>query len=369
MGRKRMPGLVERGGIWHIDKQIKGYGRLCESLRTGELEQAETVAAKRITEIIREVTLGIRPKIIFRIAATKYLNEGKHKSLDRDACCLKNWDPLIGDDFIDEICMDSLEAGIEERRAAGVRSGTVVRELAVIRRVLVLAARKWRHKNKRPWLDTVPLIEMPDWKDRKQEYPLSWEEQARFFPLLPDHLAEMALFDVNTGAREEEICALEWDWERPVPELKTSVFIVPSSVRKGNRSDLVLVLNRTARSVIEARRRIHDRYVFTYQGNRLRDGMHHASWINAWRKAGLPTSDDVLKGPHNLRHTFGRRLRASGVPFETRKVLLGHVNGDITTHYSAAELRELINAVEKIATSSRKSPAATILRASVMNGK
>ena len=35
---------------------------------------------------------------------------------------------------------------------------------------------------------------------------------------------------------------------------------------------------------------------------------------------------------HDLKHTFGRRLRAAGVPVETRKVLLGHRNGDITTH-------------------------------------
>lgn len=28
--------------------------------------------------------------------------------------------------------------------------------------------------------------------------------------------------------------------------------------------------------------------------------------------------------------------------------LLGHANGDITTHYSAAELQELVNAVDKI---------------------
>jgi len=33
---------------------------------------------------------------------------------------------------------------------------------------------------------------------------------------------------------------------------------------------------------------------------------------------------------------------------ETRKVLLGHKNGDITTHYSAAELADLITAVNKI---------------------
>jgi hypothetical protein len=57
-----------------------------------------------------------------------------------------------------------------------------------------------------------------------------------------------------------------------------------------------------------------------------------------------------LKGVHNLRHTFGKRLRSAGIPLETRKALLGHANGDITTHYSAAELQELIDAVEAIVT-------------------
>ena len=36
---------------------------------------------------------------------------------------------------------------------------------------------------------------------------------------------------------------------------------------------------------------------------------------------------------HDLKHTFGRRLRAAGVGVETRMVLLGHTNEQITTHY------------------------------------
>ncbi len=41
MGRKRTPGLIKRGENWHVDKQIKGYGRLRESCGTGELAEAE----------------------------------------------------------------------------------------------------------------------------------------------------------------------------------------------------------------------------------------------------------------------------------------------------------------------------------------
>ena len=51
---------------------------------------------------------------------------------------------------------------------------------------------------------------------------------------------------------------------------------------------------------------------------------------------------------HDLKHMYGRRLRAAGVPIETRRVLLGHKNGDITTHYYAPELQELIDAAERV---------------------
>ena len=63
---------------------------------------------------------------------------------------------------------------------------------------------------------------------------------------------------------------------------------------------------------------------------------------------------------HDLKHTFGRRLRAMGVSFEDRQDLLGHKSGRITTHYSRAELSNLIAAAEKVWESdSHKTPAST----------
>ena len=50
---------------------------------------------------------------------------------------------------------------------------------------------------------------------------------------------------------------------------------------------------------------------------------------------------------HDLKHTFGRRLRAAGVSFEDRQDLLGHKSQRITTHYSEGELSNLIAAAEK----------------------
>jgi integrase len=65
--------------------------------------------------------------------------------------------------------------------------------------------------------------------------------------------------------------------------------------------------------------------------------MHNSGWQKARARAGLGQVR-----VHNLKHTFGRRLRAAGVSFENRQDLLGHKTGKITTHYSAAELEGLI---------------------------
>jgi hypothetical protein len=61
------------------------------------------------------------------------------------------------------------------------------------------------------------------------------------FQELPDHLARMALFKVNTGLREQEVCGLKWEYEVKVPELDTSVFIIPSERVTG--TDPVLATN------------------------------------------------------------------------------------------------------------------------------
>ena len=151
----------------------------------------------------------------------------------------------------------------------------------------------------------------------------------------------MCLFKVNTGCREQEVWQLRWDWAVEVPELETSVFIIPQE-RVKNREDRLVMLNRVAMSVVDEVRGTHPDFVFTYRGEPVTK-INNSSWKRLRRKVGLPQVR-----VHDLKHTFGRRLRAAGVPLETRKVLLGHRNGDITTHYSAPELEELIEAANRV---------------------
>jgi hypothetical protein len=66
-----------------------------------------------------------------------------------------------------------------------------------------------------------------------------------------------------------------------------------------------------------------------------------------------PPLGDVAPDTQGLTATTPAPTRSAGIPLETRKALLGHANGDIATHYSAAELKELINAAEAIVSRGR----------------
>ncbi|MBV6423017.1 MAG: hypothetical protein NAOJABEB_00806 [Steroidobacteraceae bacterium] len=224
------------------------------------------------------------------------------------------------------------------------------------------------------WLEHAPKIKLFPVTDARKPYPLSAEEQAILFQELPDHLARMALFKGNSGCREQEVCGLKWDFEIKVPELDTSVFIIPGD-RVKNGEERLVVLSRVARSVIESVRGIHPEYVFAHEtkGEWKPVGkMNNTAWKAARERAadrwqelkGTPTPEGFRRiGVHDLKHKWGRRLRAAGVSFEDRQDLLGHESGRITTHNSRAELASLIAAAEKVCgTDPHKSPTITWLR-------
>jgi hypothetical protein len=96
MGQLKTPGLIKRGGIWHIDKVIRGT-RVCESTGTRELRRAEEQLAQRINDVREASVFGLRADHTFRAAATKFLNENQHQRRIRDgASQLKQLDPFIG---------------------------------------------------------------------------------------------------------------------------------------------------------------------------------------------------------------------------------------------------------------------------------
>ena len=238
MGQPKTPGLIKRGGLWHIDEFIRGR-RVCESTGTSDKRQAEEILAQRVNQI-REATLfGVRAEHTVRAAATRFLIDNKHRrAVCSDAIQLKTLDPFIGSLPLYKVDIGCFQKFIESRRKDAVTTKSINHARAVVRRIVNLAS----------------------------PYPINFDEQARLFRELPVHLARMARFKFNTGCREAEVCKLRWEWEVTVPELETSVFIIPNAYVK-NGEDRLVVLNRVARSVIDEVRGEHPEFVFTYQAH------------------------------------------------------------------------------------------------------
>lgn len=355
MGRKRTPGLQKRGEYWTIDKKVFGR-RICESTGASNLEEAEKYLARRIEEIRQASVYGIRPKRSFMEAATKFLLENQHKrSLSADAGRLRELIKYIGRNTLESIHMGSLQSFINGRRRE-VKTRTINHGLKVVRRILNLASTEWIDEFGLTWLASAPKIKLLPEHDLRKPYPLNWEEQNQLFQTLPAHLEAMALFAVNTGCREQEICRLSWDWEVKIPNLPhLLVFMIPGELVK-NRDDRLVLCNEAAKGVVDKQRGKHPSIVFTYKGKPV-SRMNATAWRNARTRVGL---NQVRV--HDLKHTYGRRLRAEGVSFEDRQDLLGHRSGRITSHYSSAELQNLYEATNKVCVAKQSGVALMLIR-------
>ena len=359
--RTRTKGIqLASDGSRSVDKQYQGT-RIFERLGKVTQDEAESWLRQRQAELDAERANLLRcgDQQLFAAAAQKYLIESERKklrSLETVAYHVSLLLPYVGSMALVDVCNDSLQPFIDERLDDDdVKPSTVNRTLEVARTIMNRAARLWRTDGK-PWLATAPLIEMLDEKaTRRQPYPITWQQQANVLPRLPVHLQRMVLFALNTGARDANVCRLRWDWERQLPELGRSVFVIPPAEFKTNRTH-VLILNDAAWSVVQECRGMHPDFVFTYRRERVKNlhlapamdykpiaTMNNTAFQNARSAAGLERMR-----VHDLRHTFGQRLRDAGVPEEDRALLLGHAIDGMPQHYATATIARLVEMANKV---------------------
>ena len=384
---KKIPGLTKRGGVWHIDKQVQGYGRLCLSTHETDEAAAIEVLLEELQRIKQAQRFGVRAPRTFEAAAARFIDErtarqaaGELKSAGRDCQDLDLVVPFIGHLELSQICDEAL-AAFKKARLAGLNADgskrqrkpatarTVNRTIAVINLVLQRAT-VWRDESGLTWLESAPRLEkMPETKSHKP-YPLEFDEEELVFALLPEHLVAPCVFAVNTGCRESEVCNLRWEWLRDIPELKRTAFEIPGEYTKNGQPKLV-PLNKLAAAAVKKQLGKHKEFVFAHAGETMKK-LFNSAWQRARVKAAARYEEKLgracpplfikIRG-HDLRHSFGSRLRAAGVSFETRQDLLGHANGNVTIHYSLVRVAELFRAVDAIADrQARRDPAAPLVR-------
>ena len=204
-----------------------------KALAKATSRKAQEYLTRRLEEARQASVFGVRPTRSFRQAATKYLQENRDKrSIGDDAMHLRQLDPYIGSLPLASVHMGTLRPFIEARRREGVqveddqsgaRGGAAHPEPGSFR----VAGRAQPHVAR-----LRPEDQAAEGR-RMRGSPIRCRGTSRrdLFQELPAHLARMALFKVNTGCRDQEVCGLRWEWEVAVPELDTSGLLDPRQPR------------------------------------------------------------------------------------------------------------------------------------------
>jgi len=370
---------LEKDGSRTVDKQWQGQ-RIFARLGQVSQDEAEQWLSDELVRLKAERDRERSAAPLFAECAGRYLREVMNlPSAGTIAWHIKLVLPYLGKLPITHVHDGSLE-GFKEDRLAGilhedtewksktkarpVKASSVNRTLEVVRTILNRSARAWRGENGRPLLDMAPpLITMLD-EDPRLPYPITWTEQDSLMAELPAHLQRMALFDINTGLRDENVVGLRWNWEVPVPQIGRSIFIIPPEEYKTKVAHVV-ILNDVAWSIIEGQRGQHRTWVFPYTTMRggkpvtdRMDTMNNTAFQNARDRAGLK-----MVRVHDLRHTFGARLRLAGVAQEDRNCLLGHGGASMPEHYASADIGRLVKLANRV---TKRQGTRTLLR--VVNG-
>jgi integrase len=359
MGRKTAGiKLIKRkdSPYWHAEGTLFEI-RVRRSTGTASKEEATLIMNDIIFKLKRKRVYGEEDAVVeFNTVAAKHLNESTKVSIKEDARYIEQLAPYIGVSPMNQIYRGygehnkptPLERFILDRAKDKVTARTINYALTVLNIIGNKAVKRWRGTGGKPFIPFwagVHLIDQEEAKSlglkaKRVVGPISWEEQTILFNELPDLNRDMCLFSANTGCRAQEVCQLQWQW---LVQRNDGIwfFELPSDLVK-NRIGRVVVLNDIAKSVIQKRHGEHPEYVFVYKNHSV-TSMGGTAFQKARKRATNRLASIRNVGVHNLKHTYGARLRAAGVPEEDRNFLTGHKGKmSMTTYYSAPELKKML---------------------------
>jgi hypothetical protein len=209
MATTRTPGItILTDDRRFIDKRYLGV-RI--GLRVGAVtqQQAEERLDIEIARVQCDLARKAHARPTFTDCAARYVAQSRGKrSIDVIKWHVRLLQSYIGDLESQQIHDQTLESFVKARLAGGASATTINRSLEVVRTILNRAARSYRDADGRPWLEAMPpLITMLS-ESPRSPYPITWKEQDTLFRKLPAHLGRMALFAVNTGLRDSNVCGL-----------------------------------------------------------------------------------------------------------------------------------------------------------------
>lgn len=219
----------------------------------------------------------------------------------------------------------------EQATGRTVSEGTVRRVIGVLVAVLNAAV-------ERGWLDRAPVRKPVKLVSKRIRW-LTAAEADRLLAELPEHLADMAQFSLETGLRRANVTGLQWP---QIDLVRRVAWIHPDQAKA--RKAITVPLSDTAVAVLQRqlpkKRKVeHVESVFVYQGAPVRQTAT-AAWKKALKRAGIR---DFRW--HDLRHTWASWHVQRGTPLQVLKELGGWQTLEMVqryAHLSAAHLAQWV---------------------------
>jgi len=314
--KKGKDGKVRKSPIWTMDYVVEGKPR-CESTRTTNKKLAEKILNKRLMEIV-EGRFGLPKSNAPRLErfSQDFLSSIRYElTRKRYASSLVSLRAHFSDTQLSDITSGKIDEFKEARLGDQVRSATVNRDLAVLRRMLRIAERK-RLITRSPFHEVEMLEER---KERRQPHILTFDEEKRLLATAAEHIRVLAILILETGLRSgKEALSLKW---ADIDFLSESIKVRQSKTMAGQR--IVPMSSRCNAELLRWQELFgpnFSEYVFPKPGHpetHLRDV--RVAWANALSAAGLKQF-----WIYDLRSTFCSRVIQAGVSHIFVAQIMGH---------------------------------------------
>lgn len=261
--------------------------------------------------------LGTKPSYIWNDAVVRWIAETTHKASQADDKSHLRWlDKYLNGVELNAINRDMLDRVITARLREGVSNATVNRMLQVVRAILRKAVFEW------DWFDKAPRVRLLREPKRRIRW-LTRDEAERLIAELPEHLAAMARFALETGLRQANVSGLQWS---QVDLTRRTAWVHPDQAKA--RRAIAVPLSAAAVIVLRERLGEHPAYVFSYRGKPIKQ-VNTKAWKHALARAGIT---DFRW--HDLRHTWASWHVQAGTPLYALQEMGGWESVEMVRRYA-----------------------------------
>jgi integrase len=256
--------------------------------------------------------------------------------------------PQFGDQALDRIDVAAVERFIAAERRAGMAPKSIRNYLGVLHSIFELAIGKgWSREN------PVKRAAKPEGTGSPEIRFLTVEEVEALLVAVPDDVlgsieATLYLTAAMTGLRQGELIGLRWrdvDWLAGKVRVRRAYVRGTYGTTKSHRGFRAVPLADRVGAELEA---LSQRSAFTADddlvfGHPLSGAPLDRSKVRKRFKSALRAAKLRDVRFHDLRHTFGTRMAAVGVPMRTIQEWMGHADFKTTliyADYSPDERRE-----------------------------